>query len=173
MGNETTTLLQKTLGEQIEVKMLLAPDLQPPCRIHLNRTSAHESVFQRAGRHAQGRPTGHRDTQCRTAFTVLQTAWRCAPGTVVQISVCDTVIMDTATLERIFEPFSRQGASKGTGLGLATVSGIVNQHGGILDVHSGPGKGTAFRVYLRPAKVIRTACTMWTTPRFGEARKRF
>jgi two-component system, cell cycle sensor histidine kinase and response regulator CckA len=72
----------------------------------------------------------------------------------VSISVSDTGIGMTPDIQNhIFEPFfTTKPADKATGLGLASVYGIVQQHGGRIKVQSSPGKGTEFRILLPAAQ---------------------
>lgn len=74
----------------------------------------------------------------------------CRPGTYVRLSVRDTGCgMNPAILDKIFDPFfTTKGVGEGTGMGLSTVQGIVDQHGGLIKVTSAVGRGSTFALYF-------------------------
>jgi PAS domain S-box-containing protein len=92
------------------------------------------------------------------------------PGRFVKISITDTGIgMDAATQQRIFDPFfTTKEKEMGTGLGMASAYGIINNHGGIIRVYSQLGDGTTFDIYL-PAteKIVNTQQSKYKEPMRG------
>jgi len=72
------------------------------------------------------------------------------PGRFIRLSIADTGVgMDNEVIRHIFEPFfTTKEIGKGTGLGLAVVYGIIKQHEGWINIHSSPGQGSTFNIYL-------------------------
>jgi two-component system, cell cycle sensor histidine kinase and response regulator CckA len=144
------SLLDKVIGKNIEVKILtsaLDPVKADPAQI--------EQMLMNLCIHARdAMPEGGRLVM-ETEMAEIDEAYcrfypYVTPGRYAVMSVSDTGIgMDTETRERVFEPFfSSKTGSKGTGMGLATVYGIVKQHQGFIHVYSEPAHGSLFRVYL-------------------------
>jgi two-component system, cell cycle sensor histidine kinase and response regulator CckA len=148
---EGTSLLRKVIGADVEVRLVPAPNLRvtvaDPVQIDqvlMNLCLNARDAMPKGGRLIIETQNADFDEEYCRLHTYVR------PGSYVLLSVSDTGIgMDAATIERIFEPFfTTKEVGKGTGLGLATVFGIVKQHGGFINVYSELGKGTTFRVYL-------------------------
>ena len=146
-----TRMLQRLVGEQITLRLEEAANL-PSVRADV---SMMEQVIMNLAVNARdAMPFGGTLTLSTQAMVLdEELALRnpeARPGTFVTLTVVDTGCgMDAATLERVFEPFfTTKEIGQATGLGLATVYGIVKQHGGWIEVASQPQRGTVFRIYL-------------------------
>ncbi len=151
---EEMSFLGKVIGENIDVKIAEAPDLQV---IHADPTQV-QQVFMNLCLNARDAMPAGGQLRIETRNAAIEEDAEgphvhATPGNYVLMTVTDTGLgMDAATAERIFEPFfTTKELGKGTGLGLATVYGIVKQHHGFIYVDTEPGKGSSFRVYF-PAK---------------------
>src|SRR5260221_48879 len=148
-------MLRRVLGENIIVDTHPAPRLEP---VLADPGQLEQVIVNLCVNARDAMPAGGRLT-IATANVELSAADALpidglAPGPHVMMSVGDTGAgMDAALQARIFEPFfSTKEPSKGTGLGLATVYGIVRQSGGSVSVQSQPGAGTTFTIYLPRAE---------------------
>jgi two-component system, cell cycle sensor histidine kinase and response regulator CckA len=148
---EGMSLLRRVIGEQIEVRVVAGPDLRPAM---VDAAQIEQVLMNLCLNARDAMPQGGRliiETQnidIGEEFCHLHAHAR--QGSFVLLSVSDTGVgMDAGTAERIFEPFfTTKEMGKCTGLGLATVYGVVKQHEGFIHLYSEPGRGTTFRVYL-------------------------
>jgi PAS domain S-box-containing protein len=144
-------LLRRTLGETIDLVALEHPDLgSVEVDVHqfeqvlMNLALNAKDAMKSGGRLTL--ETGNVELDREYCLTHPETR----PGSYVMLAVSDTGTgMDEATRGRVFEPFfTTKAAGEGTGLGLATVYGIVKQSTGSISLYSEPGKGTTFKIYL-------------------------
>ncbi len=144
-------MIERVLGENIEIRFAPAPTLPV---IAADRGMVEQVLMNLCVNARDAMPVGGiltietRDVTIDEDFAGRH-AWA-TPGRYAQLSVTDSGAgMDPSTLERAFEPFfSTKPPSAGTGLGLATVYGIVKQHRGIVRAFSEPGQGSVFHVYF-------------------------
>lgn len=144
-------MLRRLIGEDIELVTLLDPAASP---VRVDPAQL-EQVVMNLVLNARDAMEGGGSVTLETRNVTLNAAdvedrVGLSPGMYVQLSVSDTGRgMDNETLQHIFEPFySTKQPDKGSGLGLATVYGIVRQSGGHIAVTSEPGAGSQFTIYL-------------------------
>jgi PAS domain S-box-containing protein len=166
--SDMARMLRRLIGEHIRVEVHFSPGAAP---IHADQGMMEQVLMNLA--------VNARDAMPRSGELVIQTQVvehtgqgthrGLPPGRYVCLSVADNGRgIDPEHLPRVFEPFfTTKEVGKGTGLGLATVFGIVEQHGGWTDVESRLGVGTTFRVFLPALSVFAAAKS--ATPAAPEA----
>jgi len=149
--NEIGKMLKRTIPRMIDIQLVLGEDL---AAINADPTQVDQVLMNLAVNSRDAMPDGGK-LVIETANVLLDEQYarkhlEAKPGHYVLLMVTDTGSgMDKDTLEHIFEPFyTTKEAGQGTGLGLAVVHGIVQQHGGFIRCYSEPGAGTTFKVYF-------------------------
>ena len=139
-------MLSRLIGEDITLNTQLDPDLG---QIKADPSQLEQILLNLAINARDAMPDGG-TLVIETANSEPPADWNQPPERCVMLGVRDNGVgMDETVRSHIFEPFfTTKEIGKGTGLGLATVYGIVKQSGGYITVESSPGKGAAFRVYF-------------------------
>jgi PAS domain S-box-containing protein len=147
---EFSRLVRRLIGDDIEVVTRMQPDLGP---VLADKGQMHQVLMNLAVNARDAMPTGGRltvSTRHADFDEASAAAQDARPGAFVVLTVEDTGTgIPPEMLQKIFEPFfTTKPMGVGTGLGLATVYGIVEQSGGWIRVASEPGRGTTFRICL-------------------------
>jgi two-component system cell cycle sensor histidine kinase/response regulator CckA len=170
--SDTMYLTRKLFGERVTTNFQAERNLS---LIYAERSQIDQILWNLLVNARDAMPHGGH-LLVETAFITLDNSFTTTrvwarPGDFIRLSVSDTGTgMDQKTLKKIFDLFfTTKGEGQGSGLGLATVYGIVKQHNGYIDVQSELGKGTRFDVYLPLAEahhrrpVSNTPARAWAT----------
>ncbi len=144
--------LRRVIGEDIHLEVVPSPDLRA---VYADPAQIGQVLMNLCVNARDSMPDGGRLT-IETSNIYLDGRDRggrgsIEPGDYVRVTVSDTGVgMTREVKEHLFEPFfTTKGKGKGTGLGLATVYGIVKQHGGLIHVRSAPGRGTKVFMFFK------------------------
>jgi len=149
------TMTERLMGEHIQVEFNPGAELPP---IHGDSTMIQQVVMNLSVNARDAMPDGGQVKIATADVKVKRDATPMDPeardGHFLCLTFADSGCgMNAEVLGHIFEPFfTTKAVGKGTGLGLATVYGIIRQHGGWLEVESQPAKGTTFRIFLPPSE---------------------
>jgi two-component system, cell cycle sensor histidine kinase and response regulator CckA len=149
---DLSRMLGRMLGENVQISLMLGAQVGA---VFADPGQLHQIIVNLAVNARDAMPKGGTLTFETTDVPVAEAARlvAAASGSYVALTVRDTGLgMDEATRARIFEPFFTTKGEMGTGLGLATVYGIVTQSGGQIVVSSQPGLGSTFKIFLPRAE---------------------